>query len=250
MGMLAAVEMWVKRDHKAEWQVWESWLDQISTSVKRINGVSARVVQPSPDLSNRTPRLVIEWDGARLGIIGPEAGKLLLDGEPRIVVAGSSGSRPGNLASSVSIVPYMMMPGEAKIVADRLFATLSKPPKLEDPPAPQAPAVTVAGQWVARLEFGNRGSASHNLVLEQDGDKLTGTHYAEFDSGDLNGSVSGKTVRFQSSYRIQGQRLSYTFTGTVDGEKMSGTVNMGEYGETKWTAERHKYRPPAGRRNA
>ncbi len=26
MGMLAAVEMWVKRDHKAEWAMWESWL--------------------------------------------------------------------------------------------------------------------------------------------------------------------------------------------------------------------------------
>lgn len=248
MGMLAAVEMWVKRDHKAEWQVWESWLDQIATSVKRINGVSTRVVQPSADLSNRTPRLVIEWDGARLGIVGPEAGKLLLDGDPRIVVAGSSGSRTANLASSVSIVPYMMMPGEAKIVADRLYATLSKPPKFEDPPALPAPAVTVSGQWVARLDFGNRGSASHNIVLEQDGDKLMGTHNAEFNSGDLNGSVSGKTVRFQSSYRIQGTRLSYTFTGIVDGGTMAGTVNMGEYGETKWTAERRKYQPPAGRR--
>ena len=105
----------------------------------------------------------------------------------------------------------------------------------------------MAGQWTARLEYGLRGSAHHNIVLEQDGAKLTGTHYAEFDSGDLTGSVSAKTVRFQSSYRIQGQRLSYAFTGTVDGDRMSGTVNMGEYGETTWTAERHKYTPP--RRN-
>ena len=139
MGMLAAVEAWVKRDHKAEWRVWEGWLDEIAASVKRINGVTARVVQPSADLSNRTPRLVIEWDGARLGITGPEVGKLMLDGEPRVVVAGSSGSRPGNMSSSVSIVPYQMMPGEAKIVGDRLFAILSKPPKFEAPPPLQAP---------------------------------------------------------------------------------------------------------------
>jgi len=248
MGMLAAVEMWVKRDHKAEWQQWEAWLDQIAARVKTIEGVTTKVVQPSPDLSNRTPRLVIEWDGARLGIVGPEVGRLMLDGEPRIVVAGSSGSRSANLASSVSIVPYQMMPGDAKIVADRLVATLSRPPKFENPLALKPPTVSVAGQWVARLEYG-RGSANHNIVLEQDGAKLNGTHYAEFDSGDLSGEVSGNAVRFQSSYRIHGQRLSYTFTGIVDGERISGTVNMGEYGDTSWSAERHKYKPATGRRS-
>jgi L-seryl-tRNA(Ser) seleniumtransferase len=61
--------------------------------------------------------------------------------------------------------------------------------------------------------------------------------------------VAGNQVRFQTSFPIQGQRVSYTFTGSVDGEKISGTVNMGEYGETTWTAERHKYRATGGRRN-
>ncbi len=240
MGMLAAVEMWVKRDHKAEWREWESWLDQVAGVVKKVDGVTTRLEQPSADLSNRTPQLVLQWDGARLGITGQELAKLLLDGEPRIVVANGAGSRPNNMASRVSVVPYQMMPGDAKIVAERLYAALSKPPKFENPPEAQPPTVTVSGQWVAHLEYG-RGSAAHNIVLEQDGAKLMGTHSAEFDSGDLSGSVSGNTVRFQSSYRIQGQRLSYNFTGTVEGDRMSGTVNQGEYGETRWTAERHKY---------
>jgi uncharacterized pyridoxal phosphate-dependent enzyme len=240
MGMLAAVEMWVKRDHRAEWREWESWLDQVATVVKKVDGVTTRLEQPSADLSNRTPQLVVQWDGARLGITGQELAKLLLDGEPRIVVANGAGSRPSNMASRVSVVPYQMMPGDAKIVAERLYAALSKPPKFENPPEAQPPTVTVSGQWVAHLDYG-RGSASHNIVLEQDGAKLMGTHSAEFDSGDLSGSVAGNAVRFQSSYRIQGQRLSYNFTGTVEGDRMSGTVNQGEYGETKWTAERHKY---------
>lgn len=248
MGMLAAVEVWVKRDHDAEWRQWEAWLDQIATSVKRMDGVTTRVGQPNEGLSNRTPHLKIQWDGDKLGITGQELSKILLDTEPRIVLAGSSGRRPDNMASSVTVVAYMMMPGDAKVVAERLYAVLSKPPRFEAPAPAQPPAVTVAGQWVARLEFG-RGSASHNIVLEQDGAKLTGTHYAEFDSGDLNGTVSGNTVRFQSGYRIQGQRLSHAFTGTVDGDKMAGTVNLGEYGETTWTAERHKYRTVTLRRN-
>src|SRR5215471_14365587 len=60
MGMLAAVEMWVKRDHKAEWAQWESWLNQIGTSVKRVDGVTTKINQPSADLSNRTPQLVVQ----------------------------------------------------------------------------------------------------------------------------------------------------------------------------------------------
>ena len=32
IGMLAAVEMWVKRDHDAEWKQWTGWLDHIAAN--------------------------------------------------------------------------------------------------------------------------------------------------------------------------------------------------------------------------
>ena len=67
--------MWPRRDHKAEWAQWEAWLDHIATSVKRVDGVSTKVNQPSADLSNRTPELMIQWDGAKLGITGQEIGR-------------------------------------------------------------------------------------------------------------------------------------------------------------------------------
>jgi hypothetical protein len=247
MGMLAAVEMWVKRDHDAEWKQWLAWCDQIATSVKKIDGVSAKLGEPNEGLSNRTPRLIIQWDGAKLGITGQEVSKLLSETEPRIILAGGSGTRPGNMNSSVTVVPYMMVPGNVKVVGDRLAAVLSNPPKFQNPPALQNPTVMVGGQWTAKLEFG-RGSATHNIVLEQNAEKLIGTHYAEYGHGDLNGTVSGNVVTFQSRYRIEGQGLSYAFTATVDGDKMSGTVNLGEYGETTWTAERRKYQTGTGRR--
>ena len=71
MGMLAAVEMWVKRDHKAEWAMWENWLGQIATSVKRVDGVTTNVRQPSADLSNRTPELVVQWDAGQARHLRP-----------------------------------------------------------------------------------------------------------------------------------------------------------------------------------
>ena len=39
IGMLMAVEMWVKRDHDAEWKKWTAWLDHISSRVSSIAGV-------------------------------------------------------------------------------------------------------------------------------------------------------------------------------------------------------------------
>jgi L-seryl-tRNA(Ser) seleniumtransferase len=247
MGMLAAVEMWVKRDHQAEWKQWIAWCDQIGDAVKKVPGVTASISEPREGLSNRTPQLNIKWDGAKLGITGTEVHKLLTDTEPRIILASGNGARPSNMESSVSVVPYMLMPSDVKVVADRLYNVLSKPPKFENPPEPKAPTVTVAGRWTARLEYG-RGSAIHNLVFEQSAEKLSGTHHAEFDEGDLSGTVSGNVVKFQSRYRIQGQGLSYAFTGTVDGDKITGVVNMGEYGDTTWTAERHKYQSGGRRR--
>jgi L-seryl-tRNA(Ser) seleniumtransferase len=98
------------------------------------------------------------------------------------------------------------------------------------------------------LEFG-RGSANHTIVLEQDGSKLLGAHHGEFYNGDLSGTVSGNQVRFRTSTRAEGTRLSYEFTGAVDGDKISGTVNLGEYGETSWSAQRHKYQTGGNRRN-
>ena len=239
MGMLAATEMWTKRNHDAEFQQWQGWLEQISTTVTRVPGVTTRVQDPE-GLSNRTPSLHIEWDGERPGITGREVSKLLLDTEPRIVLGGASGSRPDKMQSSVSVTPYMLMPGESKIVAERLYAVLANPPKFENPPVPQGEPVSIAGQWTAELTF-LRGSATHTLIFEQHGDALVGTHRGETISGDLNGKVTANQIRFRSGQKIQGQRLSYEFTGTVDGDKMAGNVDLGEYGQATWTAHRHQY---------
>jgi uncharacterized pyridoxal phosphate-dependent enzyme len=246
MGMLTAVQMWKKRDHDAEWKEWQGWLDEIATSVKRINGVTVMMRGAEAGLSNRSPRLSIAWEGSQLGITGQEVSKLLLDTEPRIVFGSAKGTRPDDMQSAVSITPYMMMPGDAKVVAERLYLALSKPPRFPAPePIPQDTPAAIAGQWEVRIDF-DRGSAIHTLVLEQQGTKLEGTHRGEFVSGDLQGAIAGNLVRFRSSQKIQGTRLFYDFKGAVDGDKMAGTVNLDEYGEARWSAQRHQYQAPRG----
>src|SRR5580693_3591911 len=92
MGMLAAVEMWVKRDHDAEWKQWQGWLDYIAAQATQVAGVNSAILQPE-DLSNHAPRLRLSWDAARIGITGAELEELLLHGQPRIAVNEGSGTR-------------------------------------------------------------------------------------------------------------------------------------------------------------
>ena len=245
MGLLAAVETWKKRDHDAEWKQWQAWLDEIAENVKRVDGVTTRNYGAEEGLSNRSPRLLISWDGARLGITGTEVSKTLLDTEPRIVLGNSSGTRPDSMASSVSITPYMMMPGNAAIVGRRLAEVLAKPPKFAVEPLPEGTPAMIAGQWSVTMDF-YRGSAIHTFILEQTGGRIVGTHRGEYVSGDMSGAVAANLVRLRSSQKIHGTRLFCDFMGTVEGDRMSGTVNMGEYGEAKWSAERHQYHAPGG----
>ena len=239
MGMLAAVEMWVKRDHAAEWKEWESRLETISSAAMKVPGVTKTIHQPE-DLSNHAPVLALSWDAAKLGITGTEVEELLGKGSPRILVAGSSGTRRELAAggavrpSTVRIMPYMMQPGDDKIAAAAIHKILANPPKIATPAIAPADA-TVSGTWNVELTFLS-GKAKHTLTLEQNGAKLTGNHKGETIGGTVNGSVEGKQVLFRSNHKIQGTSLGYNFTGTVTGHTIKGTVALGEYGKAEFTA--------------
>ena len=87
LGLLAAVEMWVQRDHKKEDEVWTQWMQTIADRVTKVDGVTAAVRQPR-GLSNHSPGLSINWDAAKLGITGEEVSNILWTTEPRIALWG------------------------------------------------------------------------------------------------------------------------------------------------------------------
>src|SRR5262245_41201351 len=238
IGMLMAVEMWVKRDHKAEWNRWMSWLDSIAAQAKRVEGVTTSISETT-ELSNRTPSLTIRWNRSQIGISGADLARHLLDTEPRIATPGG---RDRGDEASISITPYQMAAGEEKIVAEKISTALAKAPRQTAPARTAAPASDLSGQWDVRIEF--LASASmHTLHLKQAGNRLEGSHQGDFVSRDLAGTIEGSAVQISSSYTERhGDALSFRFTGTVDGDAMSGTLDMGEYLAAKWTAKRHDYR--------
>ena len=238
IGMLMAVEMWVKRDHKAEWNRWMSWLDAIAARVAKIDGVTTSIAETT-ELSNRTPTLTIRWDRRRIGMSGADLARHLVETEPRIATPGG---RDRADESSISITPYQMASGEEAIVAEKIYAALSKAPKPTAPPAAAAAAADLSGQWDVEIEY-LAGASTHTLHVKQAGSRLEGSHQGDFVSRDLTGTIEGTSVQISSSYTERhGDALSFRFTGTLTGEAMSGTLDMGEYLAAKWTAKKHDYR--------
>jgi D-glucosaminate-6-phosphate ammonia-lyase len=235
MGMLAAVEMWVKRDHAAEWNEWQGWLETIAQQATQVPGVTSEILQPE-DLSNHAPRLRLHWDAARIGVAGAEVEDILWHGQPRIAVNGSSGARRDRRPSSLTIMPYMMMPGDDKIAAAAIRKLLANPPHITVP-EPEAAAVDVAGEWAADLTFVS-GSSRHHFTIEQNDGEIGGEHRGDAISGRLTGAVEGRRVTFRSAQRIEGATLAYEFSGDVAGARMEGIVKLGEYGQARFAAQR------------
>ena len=234
MAMLAAVEAWTKRDYEAEIRVWASWLDTIARRLAPIGGVTTSVT-PVEGLSNRMPVLQIRWDRTRLGTTGEAVAKLLFESEPRISLFPARGKLDGN-ETGLTIGPYMMAPGDDKVVAERLFAVLSKPVRVEE--KPKAPPTTdLTGTWDVRIEYAASAS-THRLHLRQRGNDLDGTHQGDFESRDLRGTIDGDAVRVRSSWE-HGDSINYTFSGRVSGDEMTGEVSLGEYLDARFTAKRH-----------
>ncbi len=115
VGMLAAVEVYVKKDHAAEWRDWEQRVKTVADSVGPLPSVKTeRFV---PEISNAVPHLRITWDQSQIKITPQEVVKKLREGEPSIEL------RPG-AKEVIEVAVWMMQPGEAQTVARRIREVL------------------------------------------------------------------------------------------------------------------------------
>ena len=235
MGMLAAVEAWVTRDHKAEWKTWLSYLDNISKQVSKINGIKTAVEEPT-ELSNRSPRLKVSWDPDALNITGDEVAENFARTKPRIAIGSSN--EPGT--TSIHITTGQMQPGNDKVVAERIYNLLSQKRNPRST-SMTAPTVTLAGHWDVTVEFFTSKS-EHKLFIEQDGNWIQGTHTSDFSEQEVMGMVEGDQVTLRSNLRLPGDGITYMFSGKVSGTTISGSIFLGEYLTAKFTAKKSTYK--------
>ncbi|GAB3257482.1 hypothetical protein GCM10027347_20000 [Larkinella harenae] len=261
IGMLAAVEAWAVRDHKAEMDTWVSWLETISKKLSGINSVQLNLRRPEEGaLDNATPMLTVSWDPTKLNITGQEVADELATTKPRVAVG--TGFRRGQAASasttpttSITIAAYMMGAGNEVIVAKRIHEILTRKRSAPAVTAEmKAPGADLSGRWEVSIDFYTSKSQHTFTIEKQDGNWLMGTHKGDFATRELIGSIEGDDVRFQSRYSVPGDNLVMTFYGKLTGDTITGEIDMVEYINAKFTAKRssiaanrQRIQIPAGR---
>ncbi|MCC6454607.1 MAG: aminotransferase class V-fold PLP-dependent enzyme [Caldilineaceae bacterium] len=234
MGMLAAVEAWVTRDHDAEWQTWLARLDSISQRVLQVEGVKTEIEQPS-GLSNHAPVLVISWDPAVLHRRGEQVAEDFARNKPRIAV----GSSDTEGRASLRVTPSQMQPGNEEVVAERIYQALMDARTLQ-PTQLAAAAVDISGHWDLTVEYFT-STSEHHLYLQQEGNWIEGMHQGDFSSQEIAGMVEGDQVKLHSHVRLPGDNIHFLFAGQVSDERMSGSIHLGEYLTARFSAKRSTY---------
>lgn len=82
------------------------------------------------------------------------------------------------------------------------------------------------------------GAQKAQLELKTDGASLTGTQQAAQGSGPLeNGKVDGNNLSWSAKISSP-MPMTLDFTGTVDGDKLAGSVKAGSFGSFPFTGTR------------
>jgi L-seryl-tRNA(Ser) seleniumtransferase len=116
VGMVKALESYLKEDHEALNKEWQRRLDFISSQVTNIAGVTTSF--PAPQIANHVPHMHIKWDPARIALTPHEATAALRGAKPSIVLSS------GEHGEALSMNSFMLQPGEEKIIAQELVKVL------------------------------------------------------------------------------------------------------------------------------
>jgi L-seryl-tRNA(Ser) seleniumtransferase len=120
VAALAAVERFVRLDHKAEWRMWESRLAVIEKALADIPTLNLeRIVPP---IANHVPHLLLTWDEKRFHLTPAQLARKLAAGDPPVRLGRVHGT--GDKGTLVSVLT--LQDGEERIVAERLRAVLTE----------------------------------------------------------------------------------------------------------------------------
>ncbi|MCP5115741.1 MAG: selenocysteine synthase, partial [bacterium] len=117
VGMLAALELYLNRDHKAEWAEWERRCNHIANQVKKVKGVETEMFVP--ELANAVPHLRVMWGQQKVRVTPAQVHQRMREGKPSIEL------RPG-AKEDIRVGVWMMQPGDDKLVAKRLRKELER----------------------------------------------------------------------------------------------------------------------------
>jgi L-seryl-tRNA(Ser) seleniumtransferase len=116
-GMYVALEQYLKQDHDREWKDWEERTARIAKAAESVAGVTTRTYVPP--IADHTPTVNISWDTNKVKFSGDDLLAALRNGNPSIEAYGGG-------KNSITVSPWMMLPGQDKVVANRIKEELTK----------------------------------------------------------------------------------------------------------------------------
>ncbi|NOT09280.1 MAG: amidohydrolase family protein, partial [Gemmatimonadales bacterium] len=105
------------------------------------------------------------------------------------------------------------------------------------PGGANAPA-QIGGAWALTLTS-PQGPLDITMTVTQVGVGFSGTMASQLGTQEIgDGQIVGKTVTWTSVVQFGGQSITLTYRGEVDGTKMTGTAELGSFGNATFTAEK------------
>jgi dipeptidyl aminopeptidase/acylaminoacyl peptidase len=133
-----------------------------------------------------------------------------------------------------------------EITVDVSTVTMAKPAAPVAPAttpvaaAGSAAAVNITGKWNMSVDAGGQ-SVDLALDLKQDGANFTGTSSSMLGEGVFeNGKIDGNKVTAIVKTDLQGQPVQIQLEGKIEGDQMSGTLNVPGFGALPFTATKAK----------
>lgn len=121
IGMLVALEAYLKRDHAAEAREWDRRVQTIVDAVSKVPSVHHDII--TPEIANHTPHLRIGWDQSKVKLTPEQAVERLRAGSPSIELVALT-THHIDMHGVIALTVWMLQPGEAEIVARRIAEVL------------------------------------------------------------------------------------------------------------------------------
>lgn len=110
VGMVKALEVYLRQDHQALTEEWWRRLDNISQEITKLPGVSTSYAVP--DIANHVPSMQIFWDPRKFDLSPEQAYQELKNSSPSVIL--------GTSRTGLEMNSFMLQPGEDKIIAQAL----------------------------------------------------------------------------------------------------------------------------------
>jgi D-glucosaminate-6-phosphate ammonia-lyase len=117
VGLVTALDLYLRRDHDADQEMWR---EQTGLIVQALAGIPNVSVAELPSVSGSIPAVRLTLNEKALGLTAYDVVNSLIEGDPRIVVAEGHAGR-----GVLGLNPMTLQPGEAEIVARRLTEVLT-----------------------------------------------------------------------------------------------------------------------------